>query len=134
MISLCAANSLASLSAVSVISATGNAQSAILMSDLPLLFEFATNVVLEITKTNALYVVARYVDLLFLGSVITNVEKGISDAFYCFECTRLEKDRDGCPKIINLGSSRTDLFYQYVYHLLSASKLKVCRKKNFRNH
>ncbi|UZP43901.1 hypothetical protein NXS19_011713 [Fusarium pseudograminearum] len=21
-------------------------------------------------------------------------------------------DRDGCPKIINLGSSRTDLFYQ----------------------
>ncbi len=45
--------------------------------------------------------------------------QGISDAFYCFECTRLEKDRDGCPKIINLGSSRTDLFYQ---------------KKNFRNH
>lgn len=44
--------------------------------------------------------------------------EGISDAFYCFECTRLEKDRDGCPKIINLGSSRTDLFYQ---------------KKNFRN-
>ncbi|THV46016.1 hypothetical protein BGAL_0426g00030 [Botrytis galanthina] len=37
--------------------------------------------------------------------------EGISDAFYCFECTRLEKDRDGCPKIINLGSSRTDLFY-----------------------
>ncbi|KAF4976201.1 hypothetical protein FZEAL_7093 [Fusarium zealandicum] len=34
--------------------------------------------------------------------------EGISDAFYCFECTRLEKDRDGCPKIINLGSSRTD--------------------------
>ncbi|CAI7633206.1 unnamed protein product [Penicillium glandicola] len=29
--------------------------------------------------------------------------EGISDAFYCFECTRLEKDRDGCPKIINLG-------------------------------
>ncbi len=45
--------------------------------------------------------------------------QGISDAFYCFECTRLEKDRDGCPKIINLGSSRTDLFYQ---------------KKSFRNH
>lgn len=43
------------------------------------------------------------------------VLKGISDAFYCFECTRLEKDRDGCPKIINLGSSRTDLFYQCVH-------------------
>lgn len=50
---------------------------------------------------------------------MTMWEQGISDAFYCFECTRLEKDRDGCPKIINLGSSRTDLFYQ---------------KKNFRNH
>lgn len=37
--------------------------------------------------------------------------EGISDAFYCFECTRLEKDRDGCPKIINLGSSRTDVSY-----------------------
>jgi hypothetical protein len=28
------------------------------------------------------------------------------------ECTRLEKDRDGCPKIVNLGASRTDLFYE----------------------
>ena len=37
--------------------------------------------------------------------------EGISDAFYCFECTRLEKDRDGCPKIINLGSSRTDVSF-----------------------
>jgi PHD finger-like domain-containing protein 5A len=52
--------------------------------------------------------------------------EGISDAFYCFECTRLEKDRDGCPKIINLGSSRTDVRihppsrispYQYVLDL-----------------
>lgn len=42
--------------------------------------------------------------------------EGISDAFYCFECTRLEKDRDGCPKIINLGSSRTDLFFQRKSH------------------
>lgn len=37
---------------------------------------------------------------------------GISDAYYCAECTRLEKDRDGCPKIVNLGASRTDLFYE----------------------
>jgi PHD finger-like domain-containing protein 5A len=39
--------------------------------------------------------------------------EGISDAFYCFECTRLEKDRDGCPKIINLGSSRTGQMLWY---------------------
>ena len=55
---------------------------------------------------------------------------GISDAYYCAECTRLEKDRDGCPKIVNLGASRTDLFYErrrlgeycyflYVHHVLT---------------
>ena len=32
---------------------------------------------------------------------------GISDAYYCKECNQQEKDRDGCPKIINLGSSKT---------------------------
>jgi PHD finger-like domain-containing protein 5A len=36
---------------------------------------------------------------------------GIADAFYCAECTVQEKDRDGCPKVINLGSARTDLYY-----------------------
>lgn len=35
-----------------------------------------------------------------------------SDAYYCRECCILEKDRDGCPKIINLGSARTDLYYE----------------------
>ena len=25
---------------------------------------------------------------------------GVSDAYYCKECTLLEKDRDGCPKIV----------------------------------
>jgi PHD finger-like domain-containing protein 5A len=58
---------------------------------------------------------------------------GISDAYYCKECTIEEKDvccdsatapllvsradvcavqRDGCPKIVNLGSSKTDMFYE----------------------
>merc|ERR1712000_782096 len=37
---------------------------------------------------------------------------GVSDAYYCKECTIEEKDRDGCPKIVNLGSSKTDLFYE----------------------
>ena len=37
---------------------------------------------------------------------------GISDAYYCKECTLLEKDRDGCPKIVNLGSAKTDRFYE----------------------
>ena len=38
--------------------------------------------------------------------------KGISDAYYCKECTIQEKDRDGCPKIVNLGAAKTDLFYE----------------------
>lgn len=54
---------------------------------------------------------------------------GVSDAYYCFECVQQEKDvscgssllslfitclvqRDGCPKIVNLGTARTDLFYE----------------------
>ncbi|CEQ41178.1 SPOSA6832_02861, partial [Sporobolomyces salmonicolor] len=36
---------------------------------------------------------------------------GISDAYYCAECVRLEKSRDGCVKIINIGASRSDAFY-----------------------
>ena len=32
--------------------------------------------------------------------------------YYCKECTMMEKDRDGCPKIVNLGSAKTDLFYE----------------------
>jgi PHD finger-like domain-containing protein 5A len=52
---------------------------------------------------------------------------GASDAYYCKECCIQEKDvglvilaniinhilqRDGCPKIVNLGSAKTDLFYE----------------------
>lgn len=37
---------------------------------------------------------------------------GVSDAYYCKECSLLEKDRDGCPIIVNLGSSKADLFYE----------------------
>ena len=36
---------------------------------------------------------------------------GVADAYYCKECVMLEKDRDGCPKIINVGSAKTDMFY-----------------------
>ena len=32
-------------------------------------------------------------------------------AFYCHKCCLLEKDRDGCPKVINLGMARLDKLY-----------------------
>lgn len=46
------------------------------------------------------------------GKCILCGAPGISDAFYCYGCTRLEKDRDGCPNILNVGSSKTDLWYE----------------------
>ena len=33
----------------------------------------------------------------FAGKCIICGGQGISDAFYCYECTRLEKIADGCP-------------------------------------
>lgn len=51
--------------------------------------------------------------------------EGISDAFYCYECTRLEKDRDGCPKIINLGSSRTDVCFSTFLVALSKQFMHI---------
>ena len=37
---------------------------------------------------------------------------GVAVAYYCRACALLGKDRDGCPKIINIGGSKTDLFYE----------------------
>ncbi|KAF9377880.1 hypothetical protein CPB97_009889 [Podila verticillata] len=48
----------------------------------------------------------------FQGRCVICGSPGVSDAYYCANCTRAEKDRDGCPKIVNLGSSKTDLFYE----------------------
>lgn len=31
---------------------------------------------------------------------------------YCKECTQLEKDRDECPKIVNLGTARTNPLHE----------------------
>ena len=32
-------------------------------------------------------------------------------AYYCIQCVTLEKDRDGCPRILNVGSTRLDAIY-----------------------
>ena len=31
---------------------------------------------------------------------------GVTDAYYCRECVQQGKDRDGCPKVVNLGAVR----------------------------
>ena len=37
--------------------------------------------------------------------------RGVADAYYCKECVQMEKDRDGCPAVVNIGAARTDAFY-----------------------
>ncbi|GMI48747.1 hypothetical protein TrCOL_g9187 [Triparma columacea] len=46
------------------------------------------------------------------GKCVICDNQGVTDAYYCRECTQLEKDRDGCPKIVNLGEAKKDNFYQ----------------------
>jgi PHD finger-like domain-containing protein 5A len=46
------------------------------------------------------------------GRCVVCGNPGITDAYYCRECVQQEKDRDGCPKIVNLGATKTDLFYE----------------------
>ena len=48
----------------------------------------------------------------FEGRCVVCGNPGVTDAYYCRECVQQEKDRDGCPKIVNLGSTKTDLFYE----------------------
>lgn len=36
---------------------------------------------------------------------------GNNDAYYCKTCVLLEKDREGCPKIINLGNAKKDMIF-----------------------
>ena len=62
--------------------------------------------------TDWLYWTCKLIKRYFQGRCVICGGPGISDAYYCKECTVQEKDRDGCPKIVNLGSSKTDLFYE----------------------
>ncbi|KAB5520576.1 hypothetical protein DKX38_024895 [Salix brachista] len=61
----------------------------------------------------------------FQGRCVICGGVGISDAYYCKECTQQEKDRDGCPKIVNLGSAKTDLFYELVSKTILVTELKL---------
>jgi PHD finger-like domain-containing protein 5A len=48
----------------------------------------------------------------YAGRCVVCGGAGVADAYYCKECTQQEKDRDGCPKIINIGAARTDMYYE----------------------
>jgi len=46
------------------------------------------------------------------GKCIVCNRMGMSEAYYCRECVQLEKDRDGCAKVINVGVGRTDAYFE----------------------
>lgn len=45
------------------------------------------------------------------GRCVTCGAAGVSDAYYCAACVMLEKDRDGCPTIVNVGTAKADAFF-----------------------
>ena len=52
------------------------------------------------------------------GKCIVCGGPGEPEAFYCRECCALGKARDGCPRVVNLGTSRADNYYhtrQYTF-------------------
>ena len=51
--------------------------------------------------------------------VVCGVREGggaVADAHYCVACVRMEKDRDGCPAVVNVGTARVDSLYQRKKH------------------
>merc|ERR1719354_414315 len=50
----------------------------------------------------------------FLGRCIVCGGRGVGDAYYCKPCVLQERDRDGCPKIVNLGAERKDMYYNHM--------------------
>ena len=55
------------------------------------------------------------------GKCIVCGAPGVADAYYCKECVMLEKDRDGCPKVIKAGS----FTFESIYLLLITSYKKI---------
>lgn len=59
--------------------------------------------------------IVRVCDECTAGSLasrcVTCGAAGVSDAYYCAACVALEKDRDGCPTIVNVGTAKADAFF-----------------------
>lgn len=44
--------------------------------------------------------------------IICNNPVATHKAYYCLECIKLEKNKDGCPKILNIGSNKIDRHFE----------------------
>lgn len=45
------------------------------------------------------------------GKCLICSSAGVGPAFYCKECVQCEKDRDGCPRIVNISQQKMDTVY-----------------------
>lgn len=53
-----------------------------------------------------------------------------NEAYYCKSCVTLEKDREGCPKIINLGMAKKDYIFDKKANANNLDRLKDNINKN----
>ena len=44
--------------------------------------------------------------------LICNYPDAEHQAYYCHECVLMEKDRDGCPRVVNIGAAKLDFLYE----------------------
>lgn len=51
---------------------------------------------------------------ILCGNGLGREEGSGSAAYYCLECVRQEKHREGCPRIVNIGSSKADMMFKKV--------------------
>lgn len=49
----------------------------------------------------------------YQGWCVIHGGPGVSDTYYCKECSIQEKNKYSYPKTVNLGISKTDLFYEH---------------------
>ena len=49
---------------------------------------------------------------------------GVAPASYCRECVALERDRDGCARVVNVGRQRTDAVYERKKHATAVQGLR----------
>ncbi|CCK68397.1 U2 snRNP complex subunit RDS3 KNAG_0A07440 [Huiozyma naganishii CBS 8797] len=44
--------------------------------------------------------------------IICGMANAHNTAYYCWECSRQEKSKDGCPKVLNTGSNTVDRHFE----------------------
>lgn len=62
---------------------------------------------------------------ILCSSFLGNDKELGTPAYYCLECVRTEKDREGCPRVMNVGSSRSDMIFNKKKANLTVGRLSA---------